>query len=188
MKDILLDCSLSSPETRPIICIDECQVSNILKQSESECETPCVLSPATWRKLTRSWTRTMGGAGSGRPTTARPGDGWRPPLTQGFWWDIFPLWKPSAIPVTLSHRLLNYHCRFLLCSASMSEESLGRVCGEEFPFKNLSKKIPMNSIKGHLASQGRRSQSSTRILGEPMCSSKSGGSSPLTQGFFFCNH
>ena len=36
VKDILLDCNLSSPETRPIICIDECQVSNILKQSESE--------------------------------------------------------------------------------------------------------------------------------------------------------
>ena len=26
VRDILLDCRLCSPETRPIICIDECQV------------------------------------------------------------------------------------------------------------------------------------------------------------------
>ena len=110
VKDILLDCSLSSPETRRIICIDECQVLNILKQSESECETPWVSSPATWRKLTRSWTRTMGGAGSGRPTTARPGDGWRPPLTQGFWWEMrhFPTVKAqcnSSNPITQTSQL-----------------------------------------------------------------------------------
>ena len=29
VRDILLDCRLCSPETRPIICIDECQVWNI---------------------------------------------------------------------------------------------------------------------------------------------------------------
>ena len=34
VKDILLDCNLSSPGTRPIICIDECQVWNIFKKSE----------------------------------------------------------------------------------------------------------------------------------------------------------
>ena len=31
VKDILLDCALSSPGTRPIICIDECQVWKIFK-------------------------------------------------------------------------------------------------------------------------------------------------------------
>ena len=66
----------------------------------------------------------------------------------------------------------------------MSEESLLRVCGEEFPSKNLSEKITMNSIKGHLVSQGRRSHPTTRIRGEPTCFSKSGVSAPLIQGFF----
>ena len=63
----------------------------------------------------------------------------------------------------------------------MSEESLLRVCGEEFPSKNLSEKITMNSIKGHLVSQGRRSHPTTRIRGEPTCFSKSGVSAPLIQ-------
>merc|ERR1719500_2546261 len=73
VKDILLDCNLSSPETRPIICIDECQV---LDEDYGWCGFREAYNSSTWR------------------------------------------WLAAA-----------FNPRFLLCSASMSEESLLRVCG-----------------------------------------------------------
>ena len=69
----------------------------------------------------------MGGAASERLTTTPLGDGWQLPLTQGY-----------CESQKYNLKKLNSHGRFLLASASMSEESLGRVCGEKFHSKHFS--------------------------------------------------
>ena len=133
VKDVLLDFPLSPPGTRPIICIDECQVW-IIK----------------WTECTAQWRQ--------KPLS---GHGWRLRLVwvqrclQQFHLEmavcsiqpkVFPLWTTCvfiARQTSWSRHFGKpfkniYHRRFLLSSASLSEESLCRVCGEKFSCKSFS--------------------------------------------------
>ena len=105
---MILKCGLSPPGVRPAVCIDECQVLLRIKHYSS------VISPAQKVQVLDAvfgWT------------------GFQPSYAKSTWQWLTAAFDPKYAYIAFT-LISAVPLRLLLSSASLSEESLVRVCGE----------------------------------------------------------
>ena len=114
VRDTLLNCGLSPAGRRPLVCIDECQVK--IKMSLQRCDDDVQLKVLD---ELFGWT------------------GFRESYGNSTWRWLVAALGPKYVKCFAASSLIGFllYFRFLLSSASLSEESLCRVCGEN---KNIS--------------------------------------------------
>ena len=170
-RNLLLDCRLSTAGRRPVICIDECQVSFIpQKMVIVRVYSWILFGEQNVTKDFRFWTVFLVGQAFGKVMEGTPGTGLLLHSSQGLLLlsEILDLWSPSHIGYcSRLLPLVRNHWPGSVVSYGNPKYNSG-ICCSKAPFE----------------SQEQRSKHSSKIPRGLMCINKCGGSQSFHPGDF----